>query len=120
MAYDIGARLGIEGEKAFNDSLKAVNAQIKALGAEMTAVTASFLKNADSQQSLAAKNEVLNRSIEVTRSKTEILNKEIASQKEKLMTRVLAGRLGLRGPEFKTCRLHLTAVFRAKAAAEAA
>lgn len=84
MAYDIGARLGIEGEKAFNDSLKAVNAQIKALGAEMTAVTASFLKNADSQQSLAAKNEVLNRSIEVTRSKTEILNKEIASQKEKL------------------------------------
>ena len=84
MAYDIGARLGIEGEKAFKDSLKAVNAQIKALGAEMTAVTASFLKNADSQQSLAAKNEVLNRSIEATRSKTEILNKEIASQKEKL------------------------------------
>ena len=43
-----------------------------------------------------------------------------ASQKEKLMTRVLAGRLGLSGPEFKSCRLHLTAVFRAKAAAEAA
>lgn len=65
MAYDIGARLGIEGEKAFKDSLKAVNAQIKALGAEMTAVTASFLKNADSQQSLAAKNTVLNKSIEI-------------------------------------------------------
>ena len=84
MAYDIGARLGIEGEKAFKDSLKAVNAQIKALGAEMTAVTANFLKNADSQQSLAAKNTVLNKSIEITKSKIGILNKEISDQKAKL------------------------------------
>ena len=36
-------------------------------------------------------------------------------QKERLMTRVLSKRLGLSGAEFKTCRLHLTAVFRAAA-----
>ena len=54
MASDVGVKLGVEGEKAFQNSLKAVNAQIKALGAEMAAVTASFVQNADSQQALAA------------------------------------------------------------------
>ncbi len=43
-----------------------------------------------------------------------------ASQKEKLMTGVLAKRLGLSGAEFKTCRHHLTAAFRNQTAAEAA
>ena len=33
-------------------------------------------------------------------------------QKERLMMGVLTKRLGLRGPEFKTCRQHLTAAFR--------
>lgn len=36
------------------------------------------------------------------------------------MTGVLAKRLGLSGAEFKTCRHHLTAAFRERAAAEAA
>lgn len=84
MPSDVGVKLGVEGEKAFQSSLKAVNAQIKALGAEMTAVTASFVQNADSQQALAAKNEVLGRSIEATRNKVDVLNKEITGQKEKL------------------------------------
>ena len=44
MPSDVGVRLGVDGEKAFKDSLKAVNSQIKALGAEMTSVTASFLE----------------------------------------------------------------------------
>lgn len=39
-----------------------------------------------------------------------------AEQKETLMTGVLAKRLGLAGPEFKTCRQHLTAAFRPQAA----
>ena len=34
-----------------------------------------------------------------------------AAQKEQLMMGVLSKRLGLSGPEFKTCRLHLTAPF---------
>ena len=36
-----------------------------------------------------------------------------AEQKGKLMNNVLRNRLGLRGPEFKTCRQHLTAAFQA-------
>ena len=84
MASDVGVKLGVEGEKAFQNSLKAVNAQIKALGAEMAAVTASFVQNADSQQALAAKNTVLGKSIEITKSKIGVLNKEIENQSEKL------------------------------------
>lgn len=84
MASDVGVKLGVDGEKAFRDSINAVNAQIKALGAEMTAVTATFAKNADSQQALAAKNAVLGNSIDATKSKVSVLTKEIASQKEKL------------------------------------
>ena len=84
MASDVGVRLGVDGEKAFRDSLKAVNSQIKALGAEMTSVTASFLDNASSQQALAAKNTVLNKSIEVTKSKMGVLIREIQRQKEYL------------------------------------
>ncbi len=72
----------MEGEKAFQNSLKAVNAQIKALGAEMAAVTASFVQNADSQQALAAKNTVLGKSIEATQNKVNVLNKQIAGQTE--------------------------------------
>ena len=43
-----------------------------------------------------------------------------AEQKGKLMNNVLRNRLGLRGPEFKTCRQHLTAAFQADATENAA
>lgn len=84
MAYDVGVRLGVDGEKTFKASLSAVDAQLKNLGAEMAAVTASFAKNSDSQAALAAKNEVLARSIDAAKGKMEALTKEINSQKEKL------------------------------------
>ena len=74
----------MDGEKAFRSSINAVNAQIKALGAEMEAVTASFVKNANSQDALAAKNAVLGRSIETQNAKMSVLNKEIERQKEVL------------------------------------
>lgn len=85
MAGDtVGFRLGVDGEKAFRDSINAVNAQLKSLGAEMAAVTASFTKNASSQEALAAKNEVLGRSLESQKSKIDVLNKQIDRQKEVL------------------------------------
>lgn len=41
-------------------------------------------------------------------------------QKHDLMLRVLTKRLGMRGPEFKTARLHLTSAFLAESESEAA
>lgn len=84
MADSVGIRLGVDGEKAFKDSLAAVNSQLKSLGAEMLAVTASFTKNANSQEALAAKNTVLGKSMDMQKSKVDLLNKQIESQKGKL------------------------------------
>ena len=39
-------------------------------------------------------------------------------QKHDLMMRVLTKRLGMRGPEFKTARLHLTSAFLTEAESE--
>lgn len=84
MADSVGIRLGVDGEKAFKDSLAAVNSQLKSLGAEMLAVTASFTKNANSQEALAAKNTVLGKSMDMQKEKVGLLNKQIESQKGKL------------------------------------
>lgn len=84
MAYDIGVRLGVDGEKAFRSSINAINANIKAMGSELKAVTAQFAKNADSEEALAAKNQVLAKSIAATKDKIGVLDKELERQTEKL------------------------------------
>lgn len=70
MAYDIGPRIGIDGEAEFRRSIQQVSQNIKTLGSEMGAVTAQFAQNADSQEAVTAK--------------SKVLTKEIAAQKEKL------------------------------------
>ena len=84
MAYDIGVRLGVDGEKAFRSSINAINANIKAMGSELKAVTAQFAKNASSEEALAAKNQVLAKSIAATKDKIGVLDKELERQTEKL------------------------------------
>lgn len=81
---DIGPRIGIDGEKEFNASIKAINAQMKSLGAEMKAVTAEFASNAKSEEALSAKNEVLGRSVEAAKNKLTVLDSQLERQKGKL------------------------------------
>ena len=45
MAYDIGPRIGIKGEKEFNNSIKSINNSLKECGSEMNALTAKFAGN---------------------------------------------------------------------------
>lgn len=59
MAYDIGPKIGIDGEAEFRRELQNVKNNIKSLGNEMKLVTAVFDDNADSMEALAAKSEVL-------------------------------------------------------------
>lgn len=73
MATDIGARIGIDGEKSFRDSLSAVNAQLKNLGSEMKAVVSSFTGMEDSEESLTAQGKVLERSIQASADKISLL-----------------------------------------------
>lgn len=84
MSYDIGPRIGIEGEKAFKDSLSAVVSNVKALGAEMKAVTAAFSGNEHSMEALTAQSGVLERSISATEEEIALLNKQYDSQKKVL------------------------------------
>lgn len=70
MAYDIGPKIGIDGEAEFRKQIGAVSTQLKTLGTEMGVVTAQFARNASGQEALSAK--------------TAVLNKQIDAQKEKL------------------------------------
>lgn len=70
MAYDIGPKIGIDGEAEFRKQIRDVSEQIKTLGSEMGAVTAQYARNADSQEGL--------------RKKAQILTEQISKQKEML------------------------------------
>lgn len=84
MAADIGARIGIDGEKAFRDSLGAVNAQLKNLGSEMKAVVSSFSGMEDSEESLSAQSKVLEKSMQANVDKFNLLKNQSERAKEKL------------------------------------
>ncbi|MEY8386679.1 phage tail tape measure protein [Oscillospiraceae bacterium 38-13] len=84
MAYDVGMRLGIDGEKTFRSSIDAINANIKSMGAELKAVAAQFDKNDASEEALAAKNQVLAKSIAATKDKIGLLDSQLERQAEKL------------------------------------
>lgn len=81
---DIGPRIGIDGEAEFRKSIAAVNAQLKALGSEMKAVTAEFASNAQSEEALTAKNDVLSRSVKTAKDALGILDGQLDRQKQKL------------------------------------
>ena len=64
MAYDIGPRIGIDGESQFRKQLDNVNASLKTLDTELKKVSSEFRDNANSEQALIAKNNVLRKSID--------------------------------------------------------
>ena len=78
MAYDIGPRIGIEGEKSFRDAINALNTSFKTLGTEMAAVTSQFDKNDKSSKSLTSQNGVLNKQIDLQKQKLTELNSGLA------------------------------------------
>ena len=44
-AYDIGPRIGIEGEKEFRNSIKAIDSEVRALGNELKTLSKEYDKN---------------------------------------------------------------------------
>lgn len=83
MAYDIGPKIGIEGEAEFRKELGQINQNIKTLGSEMKAVVSSFENGANSEEAMAAKTDVLNRQIEAQRQKVDKLNEGLSEAVEK-------------------------------------
>ena len=82
--YDVGLRIGVEGDAAFKNKLQLINQQAKELSAEMKNVTSSFDKNDSSQQKLAATSQVLTKQMDNQRSKIELLKQRLTEQEKKL------------------------------------
>lgn len=72
MSYQIGPKIGIEGESEFRQQIKDINMGIKTLGTEMKAVTSVFSGQEKSVQSLSAENDVLGRTVYSLQEKLEL------------------------------------------------
>nr|DAY94124.1 MAG TPA: hypothetical protein [Caudoviricetes sp.] len=83
MAYDIGPRIGIEGEAEFRKQIQSITTVQKTLATEMQAVTSAFDKNDQSQENLTAQNKVLTKQIDAQKQKLDLLRDGLAAAAEK-------------------------------------
>lgn len=84
MAYDIGPRIGIQGEKEFNNQIKQINDAIRECGSEMKALSSEFDANGNSQEALIAKNKNLQKELDLQRQKMGLLQTQYDKQVKKL------------------------------------
>lgn len=82
MAYDIGPRIGIDGEAEFKAQLRQVNESIKTMGAEMKAVTSEFMDSEDSIESYSKQAAVLNKQISAQEKKLALLENALERANE--------------------------------------
>lgn len=83
MGYDIGPRIGIDGEKEFRDALRQLNAEYKAMEAQIKALTAEYERNGDEQGKLTMLSEQYSKEIENQERRQEMLSKAIAESADK-------------------------------------
>lgn len=83
MAYDIGPRIGIDGEAEFRKQIQSITTVQKTLATEMQAVTSAFDKNDQSQENLTAQNKVLTKQIDAQKQKLDLLKDGLAAAAEK-------------------------------------
>ncbi len=79
MAVNIGPRIGIDGEAQFRKEINDLIQQQKTLASEMKAVTSSFDANDKSQEALTAQTEVLNKQIATQSQRLEKLQQGLAA-----------------------------------------
>ena len=84
MAYDIGPRIKITGEKEFNDQINRINNSLKEYGSELKAVSSRFLENENNQEALIEKNKILQKQYETQEQKLKIYQAQLDKQKNLL------------------------------------
>lgn len=82
MSDNFGLKIGLEGEKEFKKSLADINNSFKVLGSEMKLVDSQFDKNDKSAEALTARSEVLNKEIDSQKQKIETLRSALANAAE--------------------------------------
>lgn len=75
--YDIGPKISIKGESEFNQSISKINQNLKEYGSELKAVSSEFDAQADSMESLTAKNKVLKKQYDEQSDKLKLLSDQI-------------------------------------------
>lgn len=83
MAYDIGPKIGIDGEAEFRRAIQNINTNIKTLGTEMLAVTSAYDANDKSAEALTSRNKVLVKQIDAQKEKLAKLQEGLAASAEK-------------------------------------
>lgn len=78
--YDIGPKISIKGESEFNQSISKINQNLKEYGSELKAVSSEFDAQADSMESLTAKNKVLKKQYDEQSDKMKLLSDQIKKQ----------------------------------------
>jgi len=81
MSYDIGPKIGIEGEKAFKSAISDINNNMKVLSSEMKRCASEFDGNANSMNALKSKSEILNKQYVEQKDKVEALQKALENAK---------------------------------------
>lgn len=84
MTTDIGARIGIDGEKEFKSALSAINAEMKTLDSSMKLMQEEFADMADGEEAVAAKSGILTKSVETQERKISLLTSEYDRANNKL------------------------------------
>lgn len=84
MAYDIGPRIGVTGEKEFNTQIQSINNKLKELGSEMKAVSSEFMKNENSQSALNTKMKILSEQLQNQQRKMAVLGTQYDKERQKL------------------------------------
>lgn len=82
--YDIGPKISIKGESEFNQSISKINQNLKEYGSELKAVSSEFDAQADSMESLTAKNKVLKKQYDEQLDKMKLLSDQIKKQTDYL------------------------------------
>ena len=82
MSENFGLKIGLEGEREFKKSLAEINNSFKVLGSEMKLVDSQFDKNDKSTEALTARSEVLNKEIDQQKQKIETLRSALANAAE--------------------------------------
>lgn len=83
MAYDIGPKIGIDGEAEFRRELNEIKTGIKTLGSEMKLTNLEFEDNADSMEALSAKGDVLLRTYQEQEKYLDKTKTALAEAKKK-------------------------------------
>lgn len=77
MAYDLGPKIGIDGEAEFRKQIQQISENVKTLGSELKVVASAADLEGDSIESLSSKNEILNKTISE-------LEKKLSAQQDML------------------------------------